>query len=111
MGYEQADEHIQYGGWKNVKGNYWETGCMASIPMYAIQPFSSAHTEEKMKMDNLLKIFDLIIAEPRFPSPPINKILFFKYSPGIYYFFIFRKFNFIISFMRCSYDNYVGHFY
>jgi hypothetical protein len=29
LGYEQAEEHIQYGGWKNVKGNYWETGCMA----------------------------------------------------------------------------------
>ena len=55
LGYEQADEHIQYGGWKNVKGNYWETGCMASVPMCAIQPFSSARTEEKRKMDNLLK--------------------------------------------------------
>ena len=55
LGYEQAEEHIQYGGWKNVKGNYWETGCMASIPMYAIQSFSSARTEEKRKMDNLLK--------------------------------------------------------
>ena len=28
---------------------------MASIPMYAIQSFSSARTEEKRKMDNLLK--------------------------------------------------------
>ena len=55
LGYEQADEHIQYGEWKNVKGNYWVAGCMASIPMYAIQPFSSARTEEKSKMDNLLK--------------------------------------------------------
>jgi len=55
LGYEQADEHIQYGEWKNVKGNYWVAGCMASIPMYAIQPFSSARTEEKRKMDNLLK--------------------------------------------------------
>ena len=55
LGYEQADEHIQYGEWKNVKGNYWVAGCMASIPMYAIQPFSSARTEEKRKMNNLLK--------------------------------------------------------
>jgi len=55
LGYEQAEEHIQYGGWKKVKDAYWETGCMASVPMYAIQPFSSARTEEKRKMDNLLK--------------------------------------------------------
>jgi len=55
LGYEQADEHIQYGGWKNVKGNYWKTGCMAFAPLGAMEPFLDAQKEVKRKMDNLLK--------------------------------------------------------
>ena len=52
LGYEQADEHIQYGEWKEVKDAYWVVGCMAIAP---IKAYSATQKEVRSKVDNLLK--------------------------------------------------------
>ena len=55
LGYEQADEHIQYGEWDDVKGDYLAVGFFAWAPYLGIPYFFGAQKEVKMKMDNLLK--------------------------------------------------------
>lgn len=55
LGYEQADEHIQYGEWKKVKDAYWVVGCMAIAPIKAMMDYSATQKEVRGKMDNLLK--------------------------------------------------------
>ena len=55
LGYEQADEHIQYGEWDDVKGDYLAVGLFAWAPYLGIPYFFGAQKEVKMKMDNLFK--------------------------------------------------------
>ena len=55
LGYDQADEHIQYGEWKKVKDAYWVVGCMAIAPIKAMMDYSATQKEVRSKMDNLLK--------------------------------------------------------
>ena len=59
MGYEQADEDIQYGKWKNVKNSYFDIGLFTvfTLPVLplALWSFFVAQKEVRGKMDNLLK--------------------------------------------------------
>ena len=57
LGYEQADEDIQYGKWKNVKNSYFEAAFFAMwMGPFVLPPFFEAQKEVKMRMDNLLKV-------------------------------------------------------
>ena len=57
LGYEQADEHIQYGEWDVVKDNYLGFGFLTwFIGPLALSNFFLAQKEVKMRMDNLLKV-------------------------------------------------------
>ena len=59
LGYEQADEDIQYGKWKNVKNSYFDIGLFTvfTLPVLplALWSFFVAQKEVRGKMDNLLK--------------------------------------------------------
>jgi hypothetical protein len=59
LGYEQADEDIQYGKWKNVKNSYFDMGLFTvfTLPVLplALWSFFVAEKEVRGKMDNLLK--------------------------------------------------------
>ena len=55
LGYEQADEHIQYGEWKNVWVGYWTAGFLAIAPIGAIGHFFEAQEEVKWIMDDFLE--------------------------------------------------------
>ena len=56
LGYEQADEHIQYGEWDVVKDDYFGIGCLTWFTgPFLLPSFFLAQKEVKMRMDNLLK--------------------------------------------------------
>jgi hypothetical protein len=55
LGYEQADDEIDYTLWDDVKDDYFGVGLLAWVPYLSVGYFFMAQKEVKMKMDNLFK--------------------------------------------------------